>query len=99
MTYSMFIVLQYYGARGAFNKLVDVCSVQCALSLNVCFIALSYKWPLFWSDSRMLHFTSFSMHLSCRSKHMLVSHSGNALDSTNVVALRRARLVPGWVTV
>ena len=25
--------------------------------------------------------------------------SGNALASTNVVALRRARLVPGWVTV
>ena len=25
--------------------------------------------------------------------------SGNALDSINVVTVRRARLVPGWVTV
>jgi len=25
--------------------------------------------------------------------------SGNALDSINAVTLRRARLVPGWVTV
>jgi len=26
-------------------------------------------------------------------------YSGNALDSINVVSLRRAQLVPGWVTV
>jgi len=26
-------------------------------------------------------------------------HSGNALDWINVVTLRQARLVPGWVTV
>ena len=30
---------------------------------------------------------------------MSVWLSGNALVSINVVALRRARLVPGWVTV
>jgi len=26
-------------------------------------------------------------------------HSGNALDSINAVTLRRARSVPGWVTI
>jgi len=30
---------------------------------------------------------------------VLAWHSGNALDSINVVTLHRARLVPGWVTV
>jgi len=31
--------------------------------------------------------------------HPAVGLSSNALDSINVVTLRRARLVPGWVTV
>jgi len=30
---------------------------------------------------------------------LLMWRSGNELDSINVVTIRRARLVPGWVTV
>ena len=32
-------------------------------------------------------------------REVLVCHSGNVLDSINVVTLHQARLVPGWVTI
>ena len=38
-------------------------------------------------------------YISLRLRYVVAWLSGNALVSINVVALRRARLVPGWVTV
>jgi len=44
-------------------------------------------------------YSSSLSNLSRLGDQVLVWLSGNALDSINLVTLRRARLVPGWVTI
>jgi len=66
-------------------------------------LGISYEWVILKSQSLSRQHYKLIQHTQSPCSHtttlLVVWLSGNALVSINVVTLRRARLVLGWVTV